>query len=310
MLERKSELNMRRIVFLSSLLLLIATTQASAAGYYGRFWRGEEKKAYPQLRNYCDDRASDCFLELVNRWLIPATSSYAAQDALVAYAPVLMPLALKPRYADEIALILYRSEAEYRQLRSDATNLEASSYSPLHDDLFEMGLKDTPASSRSLIPVAYQPPGFQLQGPLQEISLDLFGDATDLIHAKGQFVLIEKDKLSSAELLKHSQAYFESLQKNRQSQSIRAVYALLTPDYLMLYHFIDPQQDFKALDQLRREAGLHDSWHTPLQSIKPIQTRPLLYERIGYGEGANLWFEPGQKPGQADHHRLHPQTGK
>ncbi len=77
---------MLRSVILSSLPLYAFTSEATVAGYYGRFWCGQEKTAYPHLRNYCDDCSSDCFVELVNRCLIPARSSDAVQVALMVYS--------------------------------------------------------------------------------------------------------------------------------------------------------------------------------------------------------------------------------
>lgn len=283
------------------ILLGLISTSSFADAYYGRFWRGEARKSYPALRNYCDDRNSDCFLELVNRWLIPATPSYAAQKALMAYSPVLLPPKLNLKYHDEIALILYDSEDKYRALRSDESNNEGKTYGPIHGDIFEMGIKTAANSSRSLVPEKYQGKVI-LQGKLSEVSYDIFAQRSNLINSKGKFFLIEKSIKSKSEFIKKVEDYLNKLQK---TPRILASYVLITQQYIMLYIFYNDDQLISNQEKMMKSSGLELTWSTLLKVLKPIQTNPLLYERIGYGEGGNLFFKPGEKPGVADHYRLH-----
>ena len=285
-------------------LITLTSFNVMAEGYYGRFWRGEAKTSYPELRNYCDDRHSDCFLELVNRWLIPATPSYAAENALRAYAPVLMPSGLSAKYHDEIALILYESEEVYRELRSNTDNIEGSTYGPIHGDIFEMGEKGTKESSRSLVPTIFEKEVI-LKGDLAEVSYDILGQRNDLISAEGSFKLFERGELDKEEFLSRVSQYIAKIKLIKDSVKLLGAYALVTEDYFMLYLFTDGVLNIEEADLLGAADGLETTWKTKLKKINSTQVFPLLYERIGYGEGANLIFEPGLKPGVADHYRIH-----
>jgi hypothetical protein len=290
--------------FLLISLLTLSSLSAMADGYYGRFWRGEAKTNYPELRNYCDDRHSDCFLELVNRWLIPATPSYAAEKALRAYAPVLLPNGLSAKYHDEIALILYQSEDMYRELRSNTDNIEGSTYGPIHGDIFEMGEKGTKESSRSLVPKIFTKE-VTLEGELAEVSYDILGERNDLINAEGSFKLFERGELDKEEFRGRVEQYIAKIKLIKESVKLVGAYALVTEDYFMLYLFTDGILTVDEADLLGAADGLETTWKTKLKKINSTQVFPLLYERIGYGEGANLIFEPGLKPGVADHYRIH-----
>ena len=171
---------------LSLLLVFLFANSSLAAGYYGRFWRGERKEAYPALIEYCDDAKADCFVDLINQWLIPATPSYAAEKALRGYAPVLLPEELAKKYQDEFALILYSSEKDYKALRGDKKNLEGSTYGPIHGDIFESGKKGSPLSSRSLVPGKYEGM-IELQGALKEVSYEVVPNPDKIPESFGLF---------------------------------------------------------------------------------------------------------------------------
>ena len=277
------------------LLAMVNSELAFGDGYYGRFWRGEARKSYPTLRNYCDDRNSDCFIELVNRWLIPATPSYAAEKALMTYAPVLFPKNLQEKYHDEIALILYDSESRYRDLRSDSDNLEGITYGPIHGDIFDMGIKGTRESSRSLVPKIFNGK-VHLEGELKEVSYDLTGERLDLINSNGLFQLIERDEINGRDFLTRAESYLNDIKNTKE---VVGAFALITENYLMIYIFVN------EVREIINPKGISITWETSLKRLNPIQRHPLLYERIGYGEGGNLYFQPGVKPGNADHYRLH-----
>lgn len=274
-------------------LSLFVSFNSFAEGYYGRFWRGEAKNSYPELKKYCDDSKTDCFKELVNRWLIPATPSYAAEEALMAYTPTFLPVELQNEYHDEVALILYTSEEDYRRLRSDRTNIEGITYGPIHTDIFEMGTRGTIESSRSLVPQAFN---FKvtLEGELKEVSYDLLGQRGDLINSTGVFELVERGTLTTKEFLSKTQGYAQKLA----SSNLVGAYILITENYFMTYTFF-------AGEVFEIEKDLPSTWTTVLKKITPTQKTPLLYHFIEYGQGANLFFEPGVKPGKVDHYRLH-----
>ncbi len=292
---------------------------AYSDGYYGRFWRGEEKKAYPELREHCDDRTTDCFVELINRWLIPATPSYAAKEALVAYAPVLLPRQLKEKYQDEVALILYDSKESYHRLRSDSENIEGSTYGPIHGDIFESGEECSMASSRSLVPREFDDElnlgiGGKKCMNLQEVSYDLLGERNDLIRSYGTFILIERTT-ESVEVFQervlgvlndvHSLKNSRARERGYRTRYLTGAYVLVTEDYMMAYMFSDTTLGQAWVRNRIKEQNLTVSWQVLLKEIEATRTNPLLYERIETGEGANLQFEPGVKPGTVDHYRLH-----
>lgn len=278
-------------------LIGLVSFNAFADGFYGRFWRGEAKKSYPELRNHCDDRHSDCFLELVNRWLIPATPSYAAEKSLMAYAPVLMPESLHKKYQNEIALILYNSQANYDQLRGDESNIEGITYGPIHGDIFESGIRHTMESSRSLVPTIYESKIVlkNSKNPLAEVSYDIKGRKDDIINSFGSFELIERKNMSLAKFVNEAEKLFKKI---KNSDNVVGAYALITKKYIMLYKFLRVESKISI-------STLKPLFSTKLKPIRTIQSNPLLYERIGYGEGANLIFSPGVKPGTVDHPRLH-----
>jgi len=281
---------------------------SASAEYYGRFWRGEEKTNYPELAKYCDDTKNDCFVELINRWLIPATPSYAAKDSLMGYAPVLLPKRLNKKYQDEIALILYKSEASYRILRGDKTNKEGASYGPIHGDIFEMGEKNTMASSRSLVPKVYNGvSGFE--GPLSEVSYEIKTNGFKVPGAKGSFSLIERGNLTEDQFIIKVGTYLSTVYRVLGSpnkiKSQFALYTLYNKDYLMQYSFHRDWSSKNLIKKALKANGLKVEWSTNLKPLKVKSTEPLLYTPIKRGTGGNLVFEPGVKPGQVEHYRLH-----
>lgn len=279
-------------------------TSVFAKGYYGRFWRGYEKKVYYTLRDYCDDRTSDCFVELINRWLIPATPSYAAKDALVAYAPVLLPKNLKDKFHHEVALVLYNSERNYQILRNDRENLEGRTYGPIHEDIFDMGVGGAEDSSRSLVPALYSGE-LQLKNSrnaLAEVSYDIKGSREDLVNLNGYFLLVDR---KNTEINKFLTQNNKLLQELNASSRLNAAYSLHTEDYTFLYIYGKSQAALLTYGEMANKNNLNVIWATALRKLEPIQRNPLLYERITYGQGGNLQFTPGIKPGQVDHYRLH-----
>ena len=82
-------------------------------------------------------------------------------------------------------------------------------------------------------------------------------------------------------------------------------YVLMSKDYAMMYHFISDARAWQKVEKTQHKAGLKSRWETLLRAIRPLQRSPLLCERLYYGEGANLQFEPSKKLGHAVHYRLH-----
>ncbi len=288
-----------------ALCLLVLAPSLFADGYFGRFWRGMEKGTYPTLRKYCDDRHSDCFANLVNRWLIPATPSYAAKDTLMAYAPVLLPKKY-PGIFREVALILYKDEASYKKLRSDKENLEGSTYGPIHGDIFEMGKKDAQISSRSLVPIPFEG-RMELKNSdnkLREVSYDLLNTREDLISAKAGFFIVERGEMKEKKFLAKVEKAIADIKGLAKLVQIRAVYTLATTDYLMVYVFSDDVTGVKATAEIFGDNSLKIGFGRDLIPLEKLTGDPLLYTKLRYGQGGNLQFEPGKKPGTAYHYRL------
>ena len=297
---------------------------AHADGYYGRFWRGEEQKNFGKYVLFCDEAAPDCFEYFVNQWLIPATPSYAARDALVGYAPVLLPRALKEKYQDEFALILYSDQNAYACLRgrSSCTNplpektaedrlikKEGLVYGPIHGEIFDMTTVDghepngrAIKRSRSLVPVPFSGK-IELQGAMHEVSYDLLDERADIPVLNGKFVIRERKKsVSVRDYLASLESQLQNL-KERTPKQLKAYYILITEDYYSAYIFY--KAELNTQQWLMHEAKLDQTtlqtFETKLKKLVPQESTPLVYDFIEPGEGGNLLFTPGEKPGTSDH---------
>jgi hypothetical protein len=287
------------------LCLLIVAPSLLADGYHARFWRGMEKDSFPTLRKYCDDRHSDCFAELINRWLIPATPSYAAKDTLMGYAPVLLPKKY-PGLFREIALIVYSDEASYRKLRDDKENIEGSTYGPIHGDIFDMGTYGEEVSSRTLVSIPFTG-SLKLENvdnKLAEVSYDLLNTKTDLVASTAGFFIVERAEMQNKKFAEKVEASLTNLQELADLVNIRAAYVLAAKDYVMVYVFSENIIGVNASAEVFGDDGLKIGFGTNLKPLEKLEGDPLLYTPLRYGEGGNLQFEPGTKPGTAYHYRL------
>ena len=273
-------------------LFSLASIPTLADGNYARLWRGEAKTQYKSLKDHCDDKTNDCFLEFVNQWIIPATPSHTAEKALLSYTPVLLPKNLQSNFHDSIALNIYSSEKDYNKLRSDQNSIEAKTYGPIHADVFELGILGSKKSSRIIIPIPYQNK-ITLIGNLKEVSYDIIGKKNELISSAGFFKIIERKEQNKNEYIKNINNY---LTKIKETKTTKAAYSLITEEHTMIYIF--NEKDIMP-------ENLLITWSTKLKKLQRRQSSPLLYEKINYGEGGNIQFKIGEKPGSVDHYRLH-----
>jgi ketosteroid isomerase-like protein len=119
-------------------LLTSSMFAATAHADYVRFWRGVARP----------DLSQQQLIDGLNRMLFPATGELAKTEAkLLSYQPVISGSeAIAGGVPDEIALIIYRSEQDYRNYRSTAAGMH---YGELHWELFRQD------ASLSLVPQAF-----------------------------------------------------------------------------------------------------------------------------------------------------------
>ena len=317
------------------LVALLLSSQSFAKGHYGRFWRGEEQASFPKYEKLCDNSKKDCFEYFVNQWLIPATPSYAARDALTGYAPVILPKSLSDKYQDEFALILYSTQEDYDILRGNKVDpnteqiepstedllikVEGKYYGPIHGEIFDSKTLVHDFSdpkerdikrSRSLIPKEYS--GMVvLEGPMKDVSYDLFSNAADIPNLSGAFFIKERSKnLDPGEFSKELSKALNEVKKQRSKLGLEAAYVLANQDYITGYFFFDEdskRNQFEAnLRKLNVFNGIaENTWSTNLVRMEKEANHPLTYTYIERGEGGNLFFNKGQKPGHTKHPLLY-----
>jgi len=317
-------------VKLSFFLVLFLFQQVAISAPYYRFWRGYKRTHHVKAievdgkKTFVDDLDRPMswtdFEDLVNQWLIPATTSCCAESSLVAYLPVLMAEGKKENQVhDEIALIVYRSEEAYQKTREDKSNLEAQVYGPLHSDVFAIGNtkaekeEDREATSRSLVPVPFK----------REI--DLTPNEKNFFLAEAAYDVLDKEvnwqagytmfRLTHIEVDKESleplNRYFREMKASAETIGLEGYTVLVTQRYVIEYmnwssrkswsDFLKGavDQDFKKLISL----GM-----TELSAVSHRQLYdedPLAYDRLPFNNAANIRFLPGKKPSpRVKHPRL------
>lgn len=312
-----------KLTHITCLFILIIFTNSSTEAHYGRFWRGEEQKDYSKYKLFCDKDAESCFEYFVNQWLIPATPSYAARDALTGYAPVLLPRNLKEKYQDEFALILYENKMSYdclRGRRSCETPLpsitredklikkEGLVYGPIHGEIFDSNTVEATESngrtvkrSRSLVPKRFDG-RIKLEGVMKEVSYDLMGGSAVISNLNGGFFIRERSEDLSIE------NYLSSLEKtinliSQNKEIFSQFFILINENYFTAFLF--SKKDIDLNTYLINEFGLDqystNIFYTKLRSLKIKSTSPLQYDFIQAGQGGILDFTIGVKPGDSDH---------
>lgn len=283
-------------------LLVTTSVQATSSPYY-RFWRGTKRQVQVKdsgkrdtdgQKIFTDDlervMSFDDFKNLINAWLIPATTSCCADTSLVAYLPALLPKGEKPNgLPDEVALIAYSSEEAYQKTRQDKTNAEAITYGPLHSDVFDM------TKSSSLVPKVFT----EKVDLNQEVAVDVLGETIDWQKGFTTFrVSFAQDK--SAVL-----THFSKLKKEAKKLDLNGYVTLLARDYVIEYHH--------WIDRAAWKAHYHKVYlpkTTPYvelvaKELTQLKSSELRYTPLEFKELGNVIFKIGQKPSPPqNHHRL------
>lgn len=290
--------------FLVLVTLFFAVAAPAADAPYYRFWRGMKreyhvkdsgKKDAEGFRIFEEDKTRPMttkeFRDLINEWLIPATTSCCAESSLVAYMPLLTEEGKKPAsIPDEIALIVYSSEDAYKKTRADKKNIEAYTYGPLHGDVFDM------AKSNSLVPTAYA--GKVDLNPAA--AYDVLSTPVDW--QKGYTFVRIALLNQKANLERH----LSDVKANAAKLNLMGYVVLVTKDYIVEYQ-----------NWLERAAWKAHYHRASMPETKPVlemvaselkQTPgkdPLRYDPLSFEKAGTVIFTPGKKPIPAQkHHRL------
>lgn len=286
---------------------------------YHRFWRGVRRQVWnPELVAHFRDRREaipcaegrsptdpmpfdqDDFECLVNTWLIPATPSYAAATSLQAYMPVLPSRDHPPFVHDEIAVITYGDEAEYKRLRS-VGGPEGESYGPLHMDVF--GSERDGIRSGSMVPQPYagRVEFTEVKGEMAAC-YDLFSGRPNWREGATRVRILKRSGGTSAEDRAALQADLDRVQASR---DLDGYLVLIGRDTIIDYAHAASARAFRALPWGPGTDGPHqliESFDTvPLE--RQVED-PLAYTNLRYGQAGNLRFTPGVKPGKVRHYRL------
>jgi len=120
---------------IACMLLVAMGAGCASTSVYHRFWRGYKT----------DSRDAAAFAGALTREFVPATVKTGATRGLLAYQPV-MTLSMWKDSPDEVALVTYRSEPDYKELVKSAAGAQ---YQKLHWDYFDR------TRSHSVVAVPY-----------------------------------------------------------------------------------------------------------------------------------------------------------
>lgn len=202
--------------------LLGSAFSASAEGFHYRFWRGDR----------ISGMTAETFRDGLREVFVPATLKQGVGKGLLAYQPVLLAKDHSPKLPDEVALVTYASEEEYKRLRATP---EGKAYGELHWDYF------TRETSRSLVPEAFR--GKAEAGK----AYDLLLGKPDWSRGTSVFsVRLRREEVSEEKFLA---ALAESLARIQRTppSGLRAHLALVTGDYVMEFSLWGDGQSPRAL---------------------------------------------------------------
>jgi quinol monooxygenase YgiN len=117
----------------TTILLALALAQAAHA------WEAPNYRVFRGYRRA--DVSQETFMAKLAADFIPAAPATHQKNGLIAYVPAVLPSTATPGSPDEIAIVIYESEAVYNAARNSP---EGKAYSDLHWTLFE-----EPASGRT-----------------------------------------------------------------------------------------------------------------------------------------------------------------
>ncbi len=256
----------RRIQLVAATLTLMMPALAQASAPYYRFWQGWK----------LDTIENGAFLDGLNKTFIMSTVQTGSDKGLIAYLPFVMNLADKrpPELAsvlpEEIALVVYRSQKEYKDLFATE---EGKRYSALHWNYFER------SKSKSLVPEAF-PKGSQ----------SAMGHAYDLLQSEADW---QTGRPSVEGLASGGQvdAYLEALKSHSKRIGLDAAVVLIAEGYRLEYLLWSAD---RSVDKARAEIERLRTKYKVRREFFYANLRPSLQpqeEHVSWGEGITTIFK-------------------
>jgi hypothetical protein len=259
-----------------------ATTPTHAAPYY-RFWRGWKAPTHQSLP-LTDER----FERELDRTFVPATVDSGADQGLIAYLPALPFTPAKAHglrargidVADEIALVVYQSEAAYLALRETPAG---KAYQDLHRDYFEFAQAPAPPRSRSLVPRPLPATGTALE---LEHAYDVLEADADWQAPKASAVTVlheRKPGMTDEDYLRQVRDSALKLKAAAPQIGLASYVVLVAPASWIEYQLWTPG----SKPQASRAADIH---RVPLKARKHGDESPT---PLRWGGGLNVLFKRG-----------------
>ncbi len=233
---------MKKIIVIA---LIISTTTSYAS--YGRLWVGHKKK----------DISAATFLNGLNQIFFRDTIEVGKGRGLTSYQPYITKM--DNDVPDELALVIYESEAKYRQIRSTP---EGERYSALHWKYFEKDI------SKSTVSIPFE--GKMVEGQALELRPDFQNWQQGYTHV----AIYESPAVDK---LEHLAVYIQNLRKNK---DVYNSIILVTHKWVIEYRSLKARNaiysklPLKILEQ-------HQLIHSTLGSLE---------KSVGLGEGVNFNF--------------------
>lgn len=180
-----------------------------------RFWRGFRKEG----------ASSEEFRKRLANEFMPATVQTPGKFGLCAYLVVVPPADHPAHIPDEIALVMYASEAGYRKMNADP---EGKRYQESHWDVFQRG------TSGSLVPQAF--PGIVSELPQKGLAFDLIGKSADWQAGYTLFTLeFRRPELGPVDFPGKLARHLGSVRAAFSSRGLQGCLVLMTDAYVMSF---------------------------------------------------------------------------
>ena len=180
-----------------------------------RFWRGFRKEG----------TSLEAFRKRLANEFMPATVQTPGKFGLCAYLVVVPPADHPAHVPDEIALVMYASEAGYRQMNADP---EGKRYQESHWDVFQRG------TSGSLVPQPLS--GIVSELPLKGLAFDLMGKSTDWQAGYTIFTLeFRRPEAERADFPEKLARHLGAVRAAFSSRGLHGCLVLMTEAYVMSF---------------------------------------------------------------------------
>jgi hypothetical protein len=244
-----------------SLLFLIVSSNAFSAHYY-RFWRGYKKETMTESN----------FIKGLNDIFVPVTIKQGKNKGLLSYMPVLSPKNRPLNVPVEMALVVYKSEEDYRTLRNTE---EGQAYGKLHWDYFEKGI------SKSKVPTLYS-------GTIAlEEAYDVLGSDKNWQNGHPHYKLsIRKDGVNDDLYINSLKRYVDKTKKELSKKGLDSYIVLIGDKHVIEYFLWENHNAMKAVENNYTLAARPKTLAV-LQSSNLSKKEKVL----SYSQGLNIQFK-------------------